>query len=348
MSTRKSARPVVAAKPRLFIGSSAEAAGLAGALAKALSHRFAPEPWTSLGVFPASKRPADALLAVLGRADYGAFLFTPDDVVFSRGARTAAVRDNVLVELGMAIGRLGVDRSYVVMPRGTRLKLPSDLSGVEPIRYDPDQLDEDEGVAIGLVATDIATAAAAASPLVHPATSAIAELATKMTTILGGLATWRASFQVTPPPAEQFSWWAESVLSAADDACRRVLPSIPPDAYVAWLMPNKKKPDRGKLSVFYSHNLPAGYHNVPFARGEGVAGTAWDNGDPIIHTRDIPSPAWKPRKGCENSTYMCVPVGQKGGPGGVLAVGSDAGFRPTSDMHAVLRMFAEVLAVATG
>ncbi len=335
-------------KPRLFIGSSAEAAKVALHLQSALSHSFEAEPWTALGVFGPSRRPADSLLSVLGRSQFGVFLFTPDDVVFSRGKSQAAVRDNVLIEVGMAIGRLGVDRSFLVMPAGLAMKLPSDLAGVEPIRYDSKQFDSNPSVAISPVATAIGVAAAVASAQSHPATSAIADLAAKLSTLLGPLATWRAGVKLSPPPPDKFAWWAENVLSAADDSCRRLLPSIPPDAYVAWMLPTRKGEYKGKLGVTYAHNLPANYSHFSFAKGEGVAGTAWDNGESIIHTRDMPSPAWKMRKGCENTTYLCVPIGMKGGSGGVLAVGSDTGFRPTSDLMVVLKMFASVLAVATG
>jgi predicted nucleotide-binding protein len=43
-------------------------------------------------------------------------------------------RDNVVLELGMALGALGRDRALIVRPIGD-VKLPTDLLGITPILY---------------------------------------------------------------------------------------------------------------------------------------------------------------------------------------------------------------------
>jgi hypothetical protein len=52
------------------------------------------------------------------------------------------VRDNVILELGMFIGRLGTERSFIIRPhRSNELHLPSDLAGVNVGYYDPSRKD---------------------------------------------------------------------------------------------------------------------------------------------------------------------------------------------------------------
>ena len=59
-----------------------------------------------------------------------------------RGKSAATTRDNVIFELGMFIGRIGRQRSFLVEPRGEEVKLPSDLSGITTLgyKYDKDNL----------------------------------------------------------------------------------------------------------------------------------------------------------------------------------------------------------------
>ena len=47
----------------------------------------------------------------------------------------ARARDNVIFELGLFMGRLGVQRAILMEPRGTDVKLPSDMAGVTTVSY---------------------------------------------------------------------------------------------------------------------------------------------------------------------------------------------------------------------
>lgn len=58
----------------------------------------------------------DALVSATDKYDFGLSIFTPDDGIESRGEESMPVRDNVLLELGLFLGRLTA-----------RLAFPGDL-----------------------------------------------------------------------------------------------------------------------------------------------------------------------------------------------------------------------------
>jgi predicted nucleotide-binding protein len=97
----------------------------------------------------------DSLLDELDSSDAGIFVLAPDDVTVLRGAEKPTVRDNVLLELGMFIGRLGRERSYMITPTGQSVELPSDLLGLTTAQYDPGWLTDDAASAIGPACTTI-------------------------------------------------------------------------------------------------------------------------------------------------------------------------------------------------
>ncbi len=53
------------------------------------------------------------------------------------------VRDNVLFELGLFIGAIGKDRSFIIKPRDVKLHLPTDLLGVNQTDYESNRSDGD-------------------------------------------------------------------------------------------------------------------------------------------------------------------------------------------------------------
>jgi predicted nucleotide-binding protein len=46
--------------------------------------------------------------------DFAAFVVTADDVTASRGRRKASPRDNVVFEIGLFMGAIGRERTFVV------------------------------------------------------------------------------------------------------------------------------------------------------------------------------------------------------------------------------------------
>lgn len=145
------------AKPRLFIGASRENQSVAEALQQSLDHDAEVEIWDQ-GTFGASEYPLESLEAQLDSADFAVFVFSPDDLTMMRGEEKNTVRDNVVFELGLFIGRLSRKRTFIVRPRDTDLHLPSDLAGLTPLDYDASRGPDKLRAALGSAATSIRAA----------------------------------------------------------------------------------------------------------------------------------------------------------------------------------------------
>ena len=122
-------------RPVLFLGSSAESLPIAQTIQSNLDHdNFIVRLWTD-SVFGASQFPISELEKQVQEADFAALILGPDDQVVSRSERTDAPRDNVIFELGLFMGALSHRRTFMVVPRGCNIKIPTDLLGLIPLDY---------------------------------------------------------------------------------------------------------------------------------------------------------------------------------------------------------------------
>ena len=121
--------------PAVFIGSSSETLPIATAIFKSLMRRrIEPRIWSD-GVFQCSRATIEDLMAATDQSDFAVLVLAADDVTISRGRRKAAPRDNTIFELGLFMGALSRDRTYIVAPRPLDIKIPTDLLGVTLLTY---------------------------------------------------------------------------------------------------------------------------------------------------------------------------------------------------------------------
>jgi CRP/FNR family cyclic AMP-dependent transcriptional regulator len=124
-------------KPILFVGSSKEHLAVAQAVASSMPPALASVILWSDGIFGASRFPVEDLETQIGIADFAVLVVGPDDQVTSRGVASDAPRDNVIFELGLFMGALSRSRTFLLVPRGHNIKIPTDLLGLTCLQFDP-------------------------------------------------------------------------------------------------------------------------------------------------------------------------------------------------------------------
>ena len=122
-------------QPAIFIGSSSEGLAVAQCIHKSLLRRpLVPQLWSD-GVFQCSQTTIEELARLTTETDFAIIVMTADDVTHSRGRKKESPRDNVIFELGLFMGALSRQRTFIVAPQGVDLKIPTDLLGLTLLRY---------------------------------------------------------------------------------------------------------------------------------------------------------------------------------------------------------------------
>ncbi len=124
--------------PVLFIGSSAEGLAVANQIQMGLYHeKIIVKVWTDQ-IFGASNFAIEDLQEQVKSADFAVMVVTADDHIVSREHEQDAPRDNVIFELGLFMGALTRQRTFLLTPHGVDVKIPSDLLGLTPLSYKPE------------------------------------------------------------------------------------------------------------------------------------------------------------------------------------------------------------------
>lgn len=122
--------------PLILISSSVEGLNVARAIQENLEFDANCRIWDQ-GVFTLSKATMASLLEAVDASDYAIAVLTPDDVSIIRSETHSTVRDNLIFELGLFIGRLSLENVFFVVPRNdVQLHLPTDLLGITPGTFD--------------------------------------------------------------------------------------------------------------------------------------------------------------------------------------------------------------------
>ena len=141
----------------VFIGSSLEGLPIAQQVQYELHHLTAPRLWTQ-GVFEPGGSTLRSLLKEVRSHDFAVLVLSPDDTTTSREATSTSPRDNVIFELGLFMGRLGPNRTFLLYDKSSNLKIMSDFDGITKVPYDGQWAQADLPAAIGTACTPITQA----------------------------------------------------------------------------------------------------------------------------------------------------------------------------------------------
>ncbi|SDL33389.1 Predicted nucleotide-binding protein containing TIR-like domain-containing protein [Paenibacillus sp. OK060] len=141
-------------RPSIFIASSVEGLNVAYAIQQNLNHEAEITVW-SQGVFDPSNYALEDLIEMLGRVDFSIFVFSADDVTVLRGNEQKTVRDNVLFEMGLFMGRLGRNRVFGFKPNDAEIHIASDLLGLNILSYENNRSDKNLAAGTGSACNEV-------------------------------------------------------------------------------------------------------------------------------------------------------------------------------------------------
>lgn len=127
-------------KRKLFIGSSSEGSDIAKKLKEEIESEMGDwlecDLWNGGKIFDLNTSALDALMRASRKYDYGILVATKDDITKSRGTEAHVPRDNVMFEMGMFLGSLGLTRAFLFVERHS--KLPTDYNGITVPYFEKD------------------------------------------------------------------------------------------------------------------------------------------------------------------------------------------------------------------
>ena len=122
-------------KYSIFVASSVGGLEIARALQSEFQHDYHVAIWNQGLVLP-SRLTIESLQDLANSYDFGVFIFMPEDVAKIKNEKKLVVRDNVLFECGLFFSAIGRKNCFFLVPSDVKdLRIPSDLWGIEPLRY---------------------------------------------------------------------------------------------------------------------------------------------------------------------------------------------------------------------
>jgi len=121
-------------KPTIVVFSSKEGLRAAQHIQTALHQEADIFLWSDSDFFMPNRSYLDSLLQKIPRFDFAVVVLTADDQTRSREETSLSPRDNLVFELGLSLGYLGISRVFIVSEKS--IKIPSDLSGIKIFEYE--------------------------------------------------------------------------------------------------------------------------------------------------------------------------------------------------------------------
>lgn len=135
-------------RPSVFVGSSSEGLEFARAVRGALTDDAEVTVWNE-DFFDLGQTFIEGLTGAVAGFDFAILVLTPDDLVASRNVEGFGPRDNVIFEVGLFMGAIGRDRTFILRQADESVKIPSDLAGVMTARFDWPRTDDSHVAAVG-------------------------------------------------------------------------------------------------------------------------------------------------------------------------------------------------------
>ncbi len=130
-------------KRKLFIGSSSEGLEVANILKKAIEDKCGDwiecSIWNDGNIFQLNKSTLDCLMAAVMGYDYAILVATADDATLKKDEIHLSIRDNIIFELGLFTGGMGLSRCFGLFDE--IVGIPSDLHGITRCIYNCDNKD---------------------------------------------------------------------------------------------------------------------------------------------------------------------------------------------------------------
>ena len=120
-------------KARIFIGSSTEGLPVAQRIKEYFEPDYDCYIWND-GIFKYNEGFLETLIKSASLFDFGFMVFAADDVSRIRDKEYITTRDNVLFEYGLFLGRVGLDKAYIIKDK--EVKIPSDMLGITLLEYE--------------------------------------------------------------------------------------------------------------------------------------------------------------------------------------------------------------------
>lgn len=118
---------IIPTKPTVFIASSGKAKDIAEAIKLNFDHEADVDIWTE-NVFKLNENTLEVLLNRSSYYDFFIAVFAADDKAVVKGKSTKVTRGNVIFEFGLFLGRIGINRSFLVLEDG--VDMISDFAGI--------------------------------------------------------------------------------------------------------------------------------------------------------------------------------------------------------------------------